>query len=154
MAKRKPNTQPFWRFMFLIYMGMMLWLLFGRSSGCGQDISYAQVLSGNINLKPLYTIKNYLNIVLHYPQADIFPHCGINLVGNVVMFIPAGWLLPRIFRTMRNFFLFLLTSLCAILLVEVVQLFSLLGSLDIDDLILNISGMIIGFIFWKSQNRK
>lgn len=154
MAKRKSNTQPLWRFLFLVYMGLMLWLLFGRSRGWNQELSYAQLLAQNINLKPFYTIRNYLNIVLHYPNAEIFPHCVVNLVGNVVMFIPAGWLLPRIFRTMRNFLLFFLICLCAILLVEVTQLMTLLGSFDVDDIILNLSGMVIGFILWKCTARK
>ena len=74
MAKRKPNTQPLWRFLFLLYAAAMLWLLFGRSSGWNQELSYEQMLAGNINLKPFYTIKNYMNIVLHYPNAEIFPH--------------------------------------------------------------------------------
>ena len=154
MAKRKPNTQPLWRFLFLVYLALMLWLLFGRSSGWDRGQSYAQQIAGNINLKPLYTIRNYLNIVLHYPQAKIFPHCVINLVGNVVMFVPAGWLLPRIFRPMRKFFLFLLTCLCAILAVEIVQLLSLLGSFDVDDIILNLIGMVTGFILWKCFSKK
>lgn len=154
MAKRKPSTQPLWRFLFLVYMGLMLWLLFGRSSGWDRELSYAQQLAANLNLKPLYTIKNYLNIVLHYPNAEIFPHCVINLVGNVVMFIPAGWLLPRIFKVMRGFFLFLLTCLCAIALVETVQLLTLLGSFDVDDIILNLLGMVTGFLLWKCNARK
>lgn len=154
MAKRKPNTQPLWRFLFLLYAAAMLWLLFGRSSGWNQELSYEQMLAGNINLKPFYTIKNYMNIVLHYPNAEIFPHCVINLVGNVVLFVPAGWLLPRIFRPMRKFFPFLLSCLCAIALVEVIQLLTLLGSLDVDDIILNLIGMVTGFVLWKCFARK
>lgn len=154
MAKRKQNTQPVWRFLFLVYMGLMLWLLFGRSRGWGQDAAYLQILAGNINLRPFYTIRNYLNIVLHYPNAAIFPHCVINLVGNVVMFIPAGWLLPRIFKNMGKFPIFLLTCLCGILSVEILQLFTLLGSFDVDDVILNLLGMVTGYVIWKCHNKK
>ena len=154
MAKQKSNTQPVWRFLFLVYMGLMLWLLFGRSRGWGQDATYLQILAGNINLRPFYTIRNYMNIVLHYPNSSIFPHCVINLVGNVVMFVPAGWLLPRIFKAMRKFPAFLLTSLCGTLFVEALQLLTLLGSFDVDDIILNLIGMVIGFIIWKCHNKR
>lgn len=154
MARRKPNTQPLWRFLFLIYGAVMLWLLFGRSSGWNEALSYRQMIEGNINLKPFYTIKNYMNIVLHYPNAEIFPHCVINLVGNVILFVPAGWLLPRIFRTMRKFFPFLLTCLSAIAVIELIQLLTLLGSLDVDDIILNMTGMITGFLLWKCFAKK
>ena len=53
---------------------------------------------------------------------------------------------------MRNFFWFLLTCTAAIVLVELVQLLSLLGSCDIDDLILNLLGMIIGFLLFTVIN--
>ena len=47
---------------------------------------------------------------------------------------------------MRNFFVFFLTCFLSIALVEQLQLVTLLGSLDIDDLILNLFGMIVGYI--------
>ena len=46
------------------------------------------------------------------------------------------------------FFLFLLMCILAIALVEVLQLVTLLGSCDIDDLILNLSGMILGYLLY------
>ena len=70
----------------------------------------------------------------------------INLVGNVVLFIPAGWLLPRLWRRFRNFFLFILTCAVSIFLIETLQLFTLLGSFDVDDIILNLSGMLLGYL--------
>lgn len=154
MAKQKQNTQPVWRFLFLVYMGLMLWLLFGRGRGWEQDAPYLQILAGNTNLRPFYTIRNYLNIVLHYPNSAYFSHCVINLVGNVVMFMPAGWLLPRIFKPLGKFPIFLLTCLGGILLVETLQLVTLLGSFDVDDLILNLIGIITGFVIWKCQTKK
>ena len=55
---------------------------------------------------------------------------------------------------MRNFFVFLLTCTLSITLVEVLQLVTLLGSLDIDDLILNLFGMLVGYLFFIfSRNR-
>ena len=81
-------------------------------------------------------------------------HCFMNLAGNIVLFIPAGWLLPRLWVWMRNFFRFF--ALCAgvIFLVETVQLFTLLGRFDIDDLILNLFGMILGFILFAAKGKK
>ena len=154
MARKKANTQPLWRFLFLIYLAMMLWLLFGRSSGWSEGQDYSQLLQQNMNLKPLHTIRSYLNIVLHYPQSSFYPHCVINLAGNVLMFIPAGWLLPRVFKPLRNFFLFALVCTLSILLVEVLQLFTLLGSFDVDDIILNLSGMLVGFILFAIFGKK
>lgn len=156
MAKRKQkrNWQPFWRFLFVIYAGLMLWLLFGRSSGWVENLTYRQMLQQNINITPFYTIDNYVNVLLHYPNAKIYNHCLINLVGNVVMFIPAGWLLPRIFQKMHNFLLFLMSSVFGILLIEIIQLLTLLGSFDIDDIILNLVGLLVGYIIHCCSHKK
>ena len=151
MAKRrkKVNTQPLWRFLFVVYIALMLWLLFGRSPGWSDGRAYRELLRQNINLNPFYTIENYLHVILKNPQSSYFKNCIIELLGNILLFIPAGWLLPRLFKSMRKFFLFLLTCLLAILFVESLQLVTLLGRFDVDDIILNIAGMLIGYILYK-----
>ena len=151
MAKRrkKVNTQPLWRFLFVVYIALMLWLLFGRSPGWSDGSTYRELLRQNINLNPFYTIENYLHFILKNPQSSYFKNCIIELLGNILLFIPAGWLLPRLFKSMRKFFPFLLTCLLAILFVESLQLVTLLGRFDVDDIILNIAGMLIGYILYK-----
>ena len=151
--KRQSNTQPFWRFLFLVYCATMLWLLFGRSQGHVDGLSYQQMLRQNVNLMPLKTIRDYWSVVFYGTNENYFNHCFINLAGNVLLFVPAGWLLPKIFNKQRNFFRFFITCLGCIFLVEIAQLFSLLGSFDVDDIILNLSGMILGFIAYHICSR-
>ncbi len=145
---RQVNKAPLWRFLFVVYCAVMLWLLFGRSQSWVSGVPYRQLLEGNINLTPLLTIRNYYSVVMQGTDNPYFIHCVINLLGNVLLFIPAGWLLPKVFPFQRNFFRFFVTCTGLIFLVETVQLFTLLGSFDIDDLILNLTGMIIGFIVY------
>lgn len=156
MAKRKSkvNTQPFWRFLFVLYLALMLWLLFGRSPGWTAGLTYREILRNNISLKPFYTIDNYLNVIKNYPESSYFTQCIIELAGNILLFIPAGWLLPRLFKAMRKFFPFLLTCALSIVFVESLQLFTLLGRFDVDDIILNISGMLIGYIIYAISVKK
>lgn len=154
MAKQKSASSPFVRFLFVVYCGVMLWLLFGRSTGWVDGQSYVQMLQRNMNLKPLYTIRNYVYVVRQNTNPELVRHCIINLGGNIFLFIPAGYLLPRIFQKQRNFFRFLLTCTLSILVVETAQLFSLLGSFDIDDLILNLAGMVIGFSIYHIRHPK
>lgn len=153
MAKKKVNTQPVWGFLLVVYSAIMLWLLFGRSNGWVAGVSYREQLRQNANLVPFYTIKNYFHILFHSGSRYMQTHCFINLGGNILLFIPAGWLFPKIWHRLRNYFLFI--ALCAglILLVEVVQLFTLLGSFDVDDMILNLAGMTVGFILSKTQSK-
>ena len=149
MAKRKQktkaNTNTIWWLIFIVYIGLMLWLLLWRRQTWIPGLSYRQMLQENINLKPFYTIDNYLNVIFHYPQSYYFRHCIINLFGNILLFIPAGWLLPQLFQCMRKFLLFFLTCAIFLFFIEFLQLFALLGSFDIDDIILNIFGMMIGY---------
>lgn len=146
MKKSKAKRQPLVRFLFLVYALIMLWLLFGRASGWADGLPYQEALAQRINFTPLKTIRNYWYVIQHGTSQGLRNHCIINLVGNVVLFIPIGFLLPRIWPKLRNFFLFLLICTASILLVESVQLFALLGSFDVDDVILNLAGMLLGYL--------
>ena len=64
MAKQRNNTGALWRFLLVVYCGIMLWLLFCRSPGWIPGLDYEEQLRANINLVPLYTIKNYLQVVM------------------------------------------------------------------------------------------
>ena len=148
MKKRYPKSTPLWRFLFVVYVGVLLWLLFDRTPGWGNADTYAEVLRGNMNLTPLRTIGNYWRVVKRMDFTPLFYHSVINLGGNIFLFIPIGYFLPRLWPALRNFFSFLLTCILAITLVELLQLVTLLGSLDIDDLILNLIGMTLGYLFF------
>lgn len=148
MKKSYPKSTPFWRFLFVVYAAVLLWLLFDRTDRWGSELSYAEQLRGNMNLIPFQTIRNYWKVVKRLAFTPLFYHCVINLSGNIFLFIPIGYFLPRLWPDLRNFFLFLLTCTLAITLVELLQLVTLLGSLDIDDLILNLFGMLLGYLFF------
>ena len=132
--------------MLFVYSLVMLWLLFGRENGWEEGLPYRQQLRSNINLIPFLTIKNYYYTLIGSSSGEMVRHCFINLAGNVLLFIPAGYLLPRLWRRQRKFVLFLFTCACLILLVEAIQLVTLLGSFDVDDVILNLSGMTLGYL--------
>ncbi len=143
MAKLKKDNSHnvFWRLAFLLYCAIMLWLLFGQRMG-------EATWSENINLQPLKTIRLYLDLI-RGNNGYLVRHAFINLVGNVIMFIPVGYLLPRIWNKFRGFFRVFLITAGAIVLVEVLQYFTGLGSCDVDDLILNVPGAMIGYLIWK-----
>ena len=90
----------------------------------------------------------------HSKDSYMRSHCFINLTGNVLLFVPAGWLLPKLWKRQRNFFRFFATSFLSLLLVETTQLFSLLGRFDVDDLILNLIGMTVGFLLFFIFRKK
>lgn len=69
-----------------------------------------------------------------------------NLVGNVAVFIPFGFLFPYVFKRGRNFFIMFLNVFLFVLGIEVFQLFSAFGAFDVDDILLNCVGAVIGYI--------
>lgn len=153
MARKNKLSTPLGRFLFVVYAALLLWLLFDRSFDWTEGLSYRQQLKNNISLIPFLTIKNYWNVVCRQEYNALFFHCVINLAGNVVLFIPIGYFLPRLWIKMRRFFPFLFTCILSVCLVEILQVLTLLGSMDIDDLILNLFGMIVGYLIFMIFKR-
>lgn len=77
-----------------------------------------------------------------------------NLVGNVVVFIPYGFLLPYVMHRGRNFLVMLLNAFLFVLGIEVFQLFSSFGAFDVDDILLNCLGAVIGYVLFLVHDRK
>ncbi len=149
MKRKNQDAGILLRILLFLYSLIMLYLLFFRSFSRIDGLSYQEQIRSNCNLHPFYTIGNYIHVVLHGTSPHLIRHCFVNLFGNVLLFVPAGILLPAIYKKQQNFFRFLLTCPGTILTVETIQLFTLLGIFDIDDIILNLIGMILGFFLWK-----
>lgn len=152
------------RFFFMVYGALMLWLLFDRG-GATPGVPYWQQVQQNMNLDPFHTVGGYWHILTSrayyiekWGSASVyFYHARIafvNLAGNVVMFIPLGYFIPAVWKKRRSFFRCFFCALGMILAVEIAQLLTLLGSCDVDDLILNMLGVILGYGFFRMIHRK
>lgn len=94
-----------------------------------------------VNLVPFRTIRNYV-------KYSGFLHTMINIFGNIIIFVPFGILLAEIFPKTRNILKILGITFATSFFVEFIQFF--IGrSVDIDDLILNLLGSVIGYFIWK-----
>lgn len=102
------------------------------------------------NFVPFKTIKMYIQ---YYDLPGI--RSFSNLFGNVLIFVPLGILLPLVHRASRNIWIQLMNALFFIMGIEVFQLFSNFGSFDVDDIILNCFGVLIGRciyqMIWKKE---
>ena len=90
------------------------------------------------NFIPFATVQRYLSA-----GKNGRVNSGIvvtNLIGNLAAFAPFALFLPLLFPAMKRFWRFALVTCLAILLVECGQLVLGVGFLDVDDLILNLSG--------------
>ena len=148
------------RLLLVCYGAMMLYLLFVRGRSIESELPYWQRIAINYNLVPFSTVWKYWDILarpeyylekfvayaIYKAQAEA---AIVNLVGNVVMFIPLGYFLPAIWQKLRKLGKTVLTGAVIIVLIEVAQLLSLRGYCDIDDLILNVLGIMAGYLFWR-----
>jgi len=145
----KRKEIPWLKLGFFLYALVMLWLLFGQRWVSVSYVHYGEQLLARLNLVPLKTHSSYLNLLLHSTSPSLIRHAFINLGGNVATFIPLGFFLPALYEKLRSFWRFFFTVLLLIVAIEILQLFTLLGSCDVDDLILNLPGAAIGFGLWK-----
>ena len=72
----------------------------------------------------------------------------LNIGGNILAFVPFGYFLPSLSTHKLKFFqVFLLTFQLSIG-IELIQLLSKVGSFDVDDMILNTLGGVVGYILF------
>lgn len=69
----------------------------------------------------------------------------INLLGNLLIFAPVGFLAAFLFKQPR-WYKSLLAGFALSFTIEIVQLFLITRSFDVDDLLLNSLGTLIGFL--------
>lgn len=74
-----------------------------------------------------------------------------NLFGNILIFLPYGFFISMA-STCRSFFQTLFYSFALSLGVEIFQLFTRVGSFDVDDLVLNTLGGALGYILFLVCN--
>lgn len=97
-----------------------------------------------VNLVPFQTIKGYYKPENWNPESTK----TANVIGNIVLFMPLGFLLPLIFpKTDKLLIMFLLSLLVSVCL-EASQYFFQSGFADIDDVILNTLGGVLGYGFF------
>lgn len=148
-TKKKKLVSYLEHIVFAIYIVILLYILFLGGRGYTQYDNIGQFLKYNINLVPFRTISEYCKSFINNTiNRDIIIR---NIFGNFILFMPMAVILSCIikkFRTWRVFGLYMVIILCS---VEVVQLLTKTGSLDIDDFILNMSGACLAFAIMKKE---
>ena len=105
-----------------------------------------------INLIPFKTLYEYLFVnntsVSGWSSVSI-----LNIFANTLLFLPLGLLTPLIWEKYDSFYKILTLGLISTCLIEFIQIF--IGrSTDIDDVILNTIGVIIGYTIFKLSKIK
>ncbi len=137
--KHKKIIRLFSWILFIIYLIVMVYFLFfSEQFGRVPSDTY------RYNLKPFTEIKRYINYSREIGSFNVI----INLFGNVACFMPFGFVLPVLSNRQRNIFKVTFLSFFCSVMIELIQLVSKLGSCDVDDVILNTLGGLLGYIMF------
>ena len=118
---------------------------FGMMSDTGKFYFNVNITNdlAKVNLIPFKTLYQYLfqtNV-----NVDSWSVVSLlNITGNILLFSPIGFFVPLFWARWRSFKKVLLLGLTVTLFIEITQLF--IGrSTDIDDVILNTVGVLLGY---------
>ena len=95
-------------------------------------VGFGENISDMVSLSPFYFL------------VDRYDGWKMNIIGNIAMFIPVGIVWPICFKKLDTFKKTVLAGFGYTLLIEITQLLCIGRHTDIDDLILNTTGAIIG----------
>ena len=110
---------------------------FGTVDGAVQPLEFdaANTFPPRINWVPFVYLFDY----------PVFREALINLIGNTAMFIPLGIVWPAVFRELDTHTKAIAAGVGTSLLIEILQLPFYVRCSDIDDLILNSAGYLMGY---------
>lgn len=119
----------------IIIVPYTLFLLYLMFFGMGRT----QMEDNLLTIEPIFSTINFIKGCISWKEIVTI------VAGNVVMFIPfgfLGWIFPRL-QNLQNL---LFTFISAITIVEAIQYFSRMGIFEVDDIILNTFGVFLGFL--------
>lgn len=133
--------------LFALYVAVLFFILFLYGGRTGNQFGL-EVFS-----------KEHLDMMNYIPFATLFSfferankgsiNMDIvvrNLLANLLMFIPMGMALPVLFeKKFDKCWKLVIFVTVLVLMIEIMQFITFFGSADIDDLILNVFGAIVGY---------
>ncbi|MDO5028896.1 MAG: VanZ family protein [Bacillota bacterium] len=119
------------RFVFFIYFLVLVWIVMFKMQFSIADIPHYRAL----NLDPFHDALKH-------------PIRTREIIDNIVIFIPYGILMAML-KEKRSFFAKIFPIFFTSLTFEALQYFFAIGSTDVNDIITNTLGGVLGvFIFW------
>lgn len=141
MKKTKLNIEP----IILLALSAIYFITLLKITLLRDSYNRAQ----SVNLIPFYTIIEYSQSIINGNKI-----VGItNILGNLIIFFPLGYITAFFLPKMRKLTRILILSFAFSLVIELLQYVFMCGQADIDDVILNILGGIIGYLIYNMSYR-
>ena len=139
--KKEFNHKAVMKLLFIVYMCVLVYVVFfAEAMGRTPQDGYVY------NLTPLKEIKRFMKYI--WDNDALGRAARLNIFGNIIAFIPFGIYLPYTSESKLGFISTFLYTFSLSLTIELVQLITKVGSCDVDDIILNALGGVIGYILW------
>ena len=137
--KQEKKVRTLGKVLFVLYIGFLIYFLFlsdwyGRE-GVMDEYRY------NLEIRRFIVYREQLGAFAVFS----------NLFGNILIFVPFGFFIAMA-SSSRSFFKALFNSLGLSLCVEILQLVTRVGSFDVDDILLNTIGGVLGYIVFMICN--
>lgn len=139
---KRENRILLYEILFSIYALVMVFFLFFWDRSNFSTGNYIEDLKYHLQYRPFTSIKSYVKL---FSKGYAYDYVIRNFIGNVIMFIPLGLFLPAVKRRFRRLKRFIPVVLLILLGIETSQLLLLRGVFDVDDIILNLLGALMGF---------
>ncbi len=123
-------------------------ILFAIIAGVASQTLQFSFMTSENELSVNFIPFKWLTGITELLQVGLFWESVKGAIGNVLMFIPIGFLLPLVWSKQEKFRVLLLSGFSISLTIEIIQLAIPFRATDIDDLILNTLGAVVGYLVY------
>lgn len=150
------KSNKVWKFVFLIYILVIIKLIVFKypverlieiSQSWKKDVIFEGLSTANFTLGK--SIRMYIRYFDRFPFWNSFA----NLIGNILVFIPYGFLMPHVYPVCRRWWRVFYCAFGFVVSIEVFQLISAFGAFDVDDILLNVAGAMLGYGIYCVKRR-
>lgn len=150
------DSKKIWKFVFLVYILILIKLIIFKypweylmdiTRSWEKDVILEGLSTANFTLGK--SIRMYIRYFNKFPFWNGFA----NLVGNILVFIPFGFVLPKAYPGCGRWWRVFYCAVGFVMCIELFQLFSAFGAFDVDDILLNVSGAMIGYLLFSILRR-
>ncbi len=129
----------------IVVIARFVFFPFGRVDGAIQPLIFdlEKLLPLRINLIPLVNLFDY----------EIKREAILNFAGNTLMFVPVGIVFPMVYKKLNSHTRVMLAGIVFSLAIEILQLPFYDRVSDIDDLILNSIGYLVGYLIYLGAKK-
>jgi len=143
---------------FTYIVGILYYTLFSpfynrNLAVTGWTISFFKQYIKSCNFIPFKTIISFIKHFFIFSEEITQNVILLNLIGNFICLIPLSIFIPFFFRKFKRKKNFVFLIIFIAFIIELLQLITMNGAFDIDDIILNSSGCILFYLlFYKEIN--